>query len=207
LGFHGYLGLISVGAAKYKRWLARRFAMPRRVASSGARDGSFCATFDTSNQIRAKVVIVATGGTIPALTDRALAEFEGSKSNTQRLRQAATLKGHRGVIISGGNSSQTAAMFLSRSRHVPAIVRDQSLGASMWDLFIKAEADPAITIEVWFRVKALSMASRSSGGVTIGMPERRQRLCRAARFSSWLGLLRNTVYDRRVKLDDKEASY
>ena len=128
-----------------------RFAMPRRVtALQKLDDGTFCATFDTGQRVRAKAVVVAAGVQYRRLSIERLEEFEGAG-----IYYAATeiegryCKGTEAVIIGGGNSAGQAAMFLSRSaRRVRVVVRGPSLASSMSSyLSSRLEADPRITIE------------------------------------------------------------
>ena len=103
-----------------------RFAMPRRVANlQQQEDGSFCATFDNGQRIRAKAVVVATGVQYRRLPLDRLTEFEGAGIYYAATEmEARYCKGTEAVVIGGGNSAGQAAMFLSRSaRCVRVLVR------------------------------------------------------------------------------------
>ena len=111
-----------------------RFAMPRRfVMLDRLEDGSFCATFDTGQRVRATAVVVATGVQYRRLPIARLEEFEGSGVYYAATEiEARYCKGTEAVVIGGGNSAGQAAMFLSRSaRCVRVLVRGASLAASM----------------------------------------------------------------------------
>ncbi len=128
-----------------------RFAMPRRVVTlEMLEDGSFCATFDTGQRVRARAVVVATGVQYRRLPIDRLAELEGAGVYYAATEvEARYCKGTEAVIIGGGNSAGQAAMFLSRSAScVRLLVRGKSLAASMSSyLSSRLEADAAITID------------------------------------------------------------
>ncbi len=136
-----------------------RFAMPRRaVQLQRAEDQSFCATFDNSQRVLAKAVVVATGVQYRRPPLDRLADFEGAGVYYAATEiEARYCKGAEVVIIGGGNSAGQAAMFLSRSaRRVRVLVRGASLAASMSSyLLSRLEADPRITIEYGAEVTAL----------------------------------------------------
>jgi thioredoxin reductase (NADPH) len=136
-----------------------RFAMPRRVVLlEKLEDGSFCATFDNGQRMRAKAVVAATGVQYRRMPLERLADFEGAG-----IYYAATeiesryCKGTEAIIIGGGNSAGQAAMFLSRSaRCVRVLVRGTSLAASMSSyLSNRLAADPNVSIEYGAEVSAL----------------------------------------------------
>lgn len=136
-----------------------RFALPRRVtALEELEDGTFCATFDNSQRVRGKAVIVATGVQYRRLPIPRLAKFEGAGIYYAATEiEARYCKGTQAVIIGGGNSAGQAAMYLSRSAscaHV--VVRGPSLALSMSSyLSERLEADPAIQIAYNAEVVAL----------------------------------------------------
>jgi thioredoxin reductase (NADPH) len=136
-----------------------RFAMPRRAALlEKLEDGSFCATFDNGQRLRAKAVVVATGVQYRRLPLDRLADLEGNGVYYAATEmEARYCKGTETVIIGGGNSAGQAAMFLSRSaRCVRVLVRGASLAASMSSyLSSRLQADPKITIEYGAEVSAL----------------------------------------------------
>jgi thioredoxin reductase (NADPH) len=136
-----------------------RFAMPRRaVQLQHLEDQSFCATFDNSQRVRAKAVVVATGVQYRRLPLERLTDFEGAGVYYAATEmEARYCKGTEAVIIGGGNSAGQAAMFLSRSaRCVRVLVRGASLAASMSSyLLSRLEADPRIVIEYGVEVTAL----------------------------------------------------
>ena len=128
-----------------------RFAMPRRVARlDPLDDGTFCASFDNGQRLRAKAVVAATGVQYQRLPIDRLEDFEGSG-----IYYAATeiesryCKDTEAVIVGGGNSAGQAAMYLSRSaRCVRVLVRGSSLAASMSSyLSSRLHADPRITVD------------------------------------------------------------
>jgi thioredoxin reductase (NADPH) len=136
-----------------------RFSMPRRVVRlDELEEGSFCATFDNGQRVRAKAVVVATGVQYRRLPIDRLADFEGAGIYYAATEiEARYCKGTEAVIIGGGNSAGQAAMFLSRSAScVRVLVRGISLAASMSSyLSSRLAADPRITIEYGAEVSAL----------------------------------------------------
>jgi thioredoxin reductase (NADPH) len=136
-----------------------RFAMPRRVVLlERLEDQTFCATFDNTQRVRAKSVVVATGVQYRRLPLDRLADLEGAGIYYAATEiEARYCKGAEAIIIGGGNSAGQAAMFLSRSaRCVRLLVRGTSLAASMSSyLSSRLEADPRITIEYGAEVTAL----------------------------------------------------
>ena len=136
-----------------------RFAMPRRVVRlAQLEDGSFCATFDNEQRVRARAVVVATGVQYRRLPLERLEDFEGAGVYYAATEiEARYCKGTEAVVIGGGNSAGQAAMFLSRSAlRVRVLVRGASLAASMSSyLSSRLEADPRITIEYGAEVSAL----------------------------------------------------
>ncbi len=185
-----------------------RFAMPRRVERlAKLEDGSFCATFDSGQRIRAKAVVVATGVQYRRLPLERLADFEGAG-----IYYAATemesryCKGTEAVVIGGGNSAGQAAMFLSRSAScVRVLVRGSSLASSMSSyLSNRLMADPRITIEYGAEISALQGSDHleavtirqvSSGETRVLNTRAVFVMVGAAPNTAWLGDL--------VQLDDK----
>lgn len=136
-----------------------RFAMPRRVAALDTlEDGSFCATFDTGQRVRARAVVVATGVQYRRLPIERLEHFESAGIYYAATEiEARYCRGTEAVIIGGGNSAGQAAMFLSRSAScVRVLVRGDSLAASMSSyLSSRLDADPKISIEYGAQVTAV----------------------------------------------------
>ncbi len=136
-----------------------RFAMPRRVVLlEKSADGTFCATFDSGQRVRAKAVVVATGVQYRRLPIDRLESFEGTGIYYAATEtEARYCKETEVVIIGGGNSAGQAAMFLSRSaRCVRLLVRGSSLAASMSSyLSSRLQADPRIAIEFGTEVSEL----------------------------------------------------
>jgi thioredoxin reductase (NADPH) len=128
-----------------------RFAMPRRVTSlEPFADGSFRATFDNGQRVRAKTVVVATGVQYRRLPIDRLEDFEGAGVYYAATEiEARYCKGVTAVIIGGGNSAGQAAMFMTRSvERVRVLVRGLSLAASMSRyLTSRLEAAPSVDIE------------------------------------------------------------
>lgn len=147
-----------------------RFAMPRRVEClERLKDGSFCARFDTGEQVRGRAVIVAAGVQYRRLPIDRLADFEGNGVYYAATEvEARYSKGTQAVIIGGGNSAGQAAMYLSRSaKCTHVIVRGASLAASMSSyLSSRLAADPVIAIEYGAEVIALH-GSDHLEGVTV----------------------------------------
>ncbi len=147
-----------------------RFAMPRRVtALEKLEDGSFCATFDIGERVRANAVVVATGVQYRRLPIAGLARFEGAGVYYAATEvESRYCRGTEAIIIGGGNSAGQAAMYLSRSaKCVRLLVRGPSLATSMSSyLSSRLEADPAISIEYESEVSALH-GSEHLEGVTI----------------------------------------
>ena len=136
-----------------------RFAMPRRVVLlETLEDGSFCATFDSGDRVRATAVVVATGVQYRRLPLNRLEDFEGAGIYYAATdMEARYCKGTEAVVIGGGNSAGQAAMFLSRAAAcVRVLVRGSSLAASMSSyLSSRLAADPRIAIEFGADVTAL----------------------------------------------------
>src|SRR3984957_18244342 len=136
-----------------------RFAMPRRVVLlEELEDASFCATFDSGQRVRAKAVVVATGGQYRRLPIDRLEDFEGAGIYYAATEiEARYCKETEAVIIGGGNSAGQAAMFLSRSARCGRLRgRGSPLAASMSSyLSSRLEADPRIAIEYGAEVTAL----------------------------------------------------
>ena len=140
-----------------------RFAVPRRVTRLERLDGSFCATFDNEQRVRASAVVVATGVQYRRLPIERLEAFEGAGVYYAATEnEARYCKDAETIIIGGGNSAGQAAMFLSRSaKHVRLLVRGSSLASSMSSyLSSRLAADPAITIEYGAEVSALHGTDR-----------------------------------------------
>jgi thioredoxin reductase (NADPH) len=185
-----------------------RFAMPRRVALlERLEDESFCATFDTSQRVRAKAVVVATGVQYRRPPLDRLADFEGAGIYYAATEiEARYSKGTEAIIIGGGNSAGQAAMFLSRSAScVRVLVRGRSLAASMSSyLSNRLEADPRISIEYGAEVttlqgadhlEALTIRDVKTGAIRVVETRALFIMVGAAPNTEWLSGL--------VKLDDK----
>lgn len=144
-----------------------RFAMPRRVASLAVEgNGSFCATFENGQRVRAGAIVVASGVKYRRLALQRLADFEGSGIYYAATdMEARYCRDTEAVVIGGGNSAGQAAMFLCRyARCVRLLVRGSSLAASMSSyLTSRLEADSAITIEYNSEVSALEGGDHLEG--------------------------------------------
>ena len=185
-----------------------RFAMPRRVALlERLDDGSFCATFDNAQRVRAKAVVVATGVQYRRLPIPRFTEFEGAGIYYAATEiEARYSKGTDAVIIGGGNSAGQAAMFLSRSaRCVRLLVRGASLAASMSSyLSSRLEAEPGITIEYGAEVVALHGAERLEALSIRDVKSGASRVVEARALFIMVGATPNTEWlSGLVKLDDK----
>src|ERR1700720_1360666 len=185
-----------------------RFAMPRRVVLlERLEDRTFCATFDNGQRVRAKAVVVATGGQYRRLPLDRLADFEGAGVYYAATEiEARYCKGTEAVIIGGGNSAGQAAMFLSRSaRSVRVLVPGSSLAASMSSyLPSRLEADPRITIEYGAEVSALHGADHLEALTIRDAKSGVSRLLDTRALFVMVGAAPNTgwLHDL-VKLDDK----
>jgi thioredoxin reductase (NADPH) len=185
-----------------------QFAIPRRVTALEAQeDGSFCATFENGQRVRAGAIVVASGVQYRRIPLERLAEFEGSGvyySATEM--EARYCKDTEAVVIGGGNSAGQAAMFLSRyARCVRIVVRGSSLAASMSSyLTSRLEADPAIRIEYNSEVTALD-GGEHLDGVTIRNADTGEfRKVAARALFVMVGAAPNTEWlSGLVKLDDK----
>ena len=183
-----------------------RFAMPLRVdALERLEDGSFCATFNNSNRIRSRAVVIATGVQYRRLPIEGLAEFEGAgiyyaaTENEARFCREAEV-----IVIGGGNSAGQAAMFLSRvAARVRLVVRSASLAASMSNyLSSRLEADPAITIDYGAQVIAVH-GNRRLDAVTIRRNGMDETIDACAMFVM-VGAVPNTAWlAGLIQLDDK----
>ncbi len=151
-----------------------RFAMPRRVDSLSRReDGNFIVALDDGASVCARAVLVATGVQYRGLPLERIEHYEGAG-----LLYAATdmearfCRSTEAIVVGGGNSAGQAAMYLSRAaKHIPVVVRAESLAASMSDyLYRRLEADPAITIHYGTQVAALHGENRLEG-VTLRTPD------------------------------------
>jgi thioredoxin reductase (NADPH) len=185
-----------------------RFAMPRRVVLlERLEDGSFCATFDGGQRVRAKSVVVATGVQYRRLPLDRLADFEGAGIYYAATEmEARYCKGSEAVIIGGGNSAGQAAMFLSRSaRCVRVLVRGSSLAASMSSyLSSRLEADPGITIEYGAEVSALHGADQLERVTIRDVKTGASRVVDTHALFIMVGAAPNTQWlSGLVKLDDK----
>ena len=185
-----------------------QFAIPLRVTTLETQEnGTFCATFENGQRVRAGAIVVASGVQYRRLPLERLADFEGSGvyySATEM--EARYCKDTEAVIIGGGNSAGQAAMFLSRyTRCVRVLVRGSSLAASMSSyLTSRLEADPGITIEYNSEVTALQGGEHLER-VTIRNAETGQSRKVAARaLFIMVGAAPNTEWlSGLVKLDDK----
>ncbi len=185
-----------------------RFAIPRRVARLEAQaDGTFCATFENGQRVRASAIVVASGVQYRRPPLERLTDFEGSGVYYAATEmEARYCKDTETVIIGGGNSAGQAAMFLCRfARCVRVLVRGSSLAASMSSyLASRLEAEPGITIEYHSEVTALEGTDHLES-VTIGNAKTGQSRKVAARaLFIMVGAAPNTEWlSGLVKLDDK----
>lgn len=173
--------------------------LPPRRAPANPPGGSFCATFDTGQRVRARAIVVATGVQYRRLPIAGLEALEGAgvyyaaTENEARLcRDAET------IVIGGGNSAGQAAMYLSRSaRHLRLLVRGASLAASMsQDLSSRLEAEPPISIDYGVEVGALHGAPHGVAqldAVTIRtLADGRERRVAARALFAMVGAAPNT---------------
>jgi thioredoxin reductase (NADPH) len=185
-----------------------RFAMPRRVVGlQRLEDGSFCATFENDQQVRAKAVVAATGVQYRRLPLDRLTDFEGTGIYYAATEiEARYTKGTETVIIGGGNSAGQAAMFLSRSaRCVRVLVRGASLAASMSSyLSSRLAADPGITVEYGAEVSALHGAEHLDAVTIRDVKTGAIRTVETRALFIMVGAAPNTEWlSGLVKLDDK----
>jgi thioredoxin reductase (NADPH) len=185
-----------------------RFAMPRRVvALQRLEDGSFCATFENDQQVRAKAVVAATGVQYRRLPLDRLTDFEGAGIYYAATEiEARYTQGAETVIIGGGNSAGQAAMFLSRSaRCVRVLVRGASLAASMSSyLSSRLAADPGITVEYGAEVSALHGAEHLDAVTIRDVKTGAIRAVETRALFIMVGAAPNTEWlSGMVKLDDK----
>jgi thioredoxin reductase (NADPH) len=185
-----------------------RFAMPRRVVLlEKFEDGSFCATFDNGQRVRATAVVVATGVQYRRLPLDRLADFEGGGIYHAATEiEARYCKGTEAVIIGGGNSAGQAAMFLSRSaRCVRVLVRGASLAASMSSyLSSRLEADSSIAIEYGAEVSALHGTDHLEALTIRDVKTGATRVVETRALFIMVGAAPNTAWlSGLVKLDDK----
>ncbi|MEM1191613.1 MAG: FAD-dependent oxidoreductase [Pseudomonadota bacterium] len=176
-----------------------QFAMPRRVSCVRREDdGSFLATIDDEEKVRARSIVIATGVQYRKLPLERLEDFEGyGVYYAATESEARHCRNKQVVIIGGGNSAGQAAMFLSRhAGHVHVIVRGASLAASMSDyLASRLDADPKITVCFHEQVSALH-GDRELDRVTVRHRETEQEreldacglfvMAGAAPKTSWL---------------------
>ena len=127
-----------------------RFAVPRRAAAIGRREGGgYRVTLDDGAMVEARAVVVATGVQYRRLPLDRLEHFEGSGVYYAATDvEARFCREAEVAVIGGGNSAGQAAMFLSRTaRHVHVLVRGDGLASSMSDyLLSRLEKEPGITI-------------------------------------------------------------
>jgi thioredoxin reductase (NADPH) len=185
-----------------------RFAMPRRVVLlHKLEDGTFCATFDNGQLVRAKAVVVATGVQYRRLPLDRLADFEGAGIYYAATEiEARYCRATEVIIIGGGNSAGQAAMFLSRSaRSVRVLVRGSSLAASMSSyLSSRLEADPRITVEYNAEVKELHGREHLEALTIRNVKTGDTRLVDTCALFIMVGAAPNTEWlAGLVKLDDK----
>jgi thioredoxin reductase (NADPH) len=185
-----------------------RFAMPRRVVGlERLEEGSYCATFDNGQRVRAKAVVAATGVQYRRLPLDRLTDFEGAGVYYAATEmEARYTKGTEAVIIGGGNSAGQAAMFLSRSaRCVRVLVRGASLAASMSSyLSSRLAADPGITVEYGAEVSALHGAEHLEALTIRNVKTGASRTVETRALFVMVGAAPNTGWlSGLVKLDDK----
>jgi thioredoxin reductase (NADPH) len=185
-----------------------RFAIPRRVTALETQaDGTFCATFENGQRIRASAVVVASGVQYRRLPLERLADFEGSGVYYAATdMEARFCKDTEAVIIGGGNSAGQAAMFLSRyARCVRVLVRGSSLAASMSSyLTSRLEADPAVKIEYDSEVTALEGGEHLESVRIRNAKTGQSRKVAARALFIMVGAAPNTEWlSGLVKLDDK----
>ncbi|QJU60149.1 FAD-dependent oxidoreductase [Sphingomonas sp. AP4-R1] len=185
-----------------------RFAMPRRVAKLECLDdGTFCATFDNGQRVRAGAIVVATGVQYRQLPIDRLCKYEGSGVYYAATENEARFcRGAEAVVIGGGNSAGQAAMFLSRSAaHVRLLVRGNSLAASMSHyLSSRLEADPAVTIEYGAEVVAVDGEDRLDAVTIRSGDDASTRLLTTCALFIMVGAAPNTGWlSGLVALDDK----
>src|SRR6266853_760728 len=135
LGFPAGLSgeeLAARGALQAKKFGAR-IKLAARATQLSSRDGIHAVTFENSETISAKSIIIATGARYNRLPLDRLAQFEGAGvfyAATQM--EAQTCVGRTAVVVGGGNSAGQAAMFLARTcAHVNIMIRGDSLASSM----------------------------------------------------------------------------
>ena len=185
-----------------------RFAMPRRVTQLQRLDeGSYCATFDSQQRVRARSVIVATGVQYRRLPIDRLIDFEGAGIYYAATEiEARYCKGTEAVIIGGGNSAGQAAMFMSRSAScVRLLVRGASLAASMSsylsdrlaaDSDIQIDFDASVTaLHGTDHLEAVTISESRTGAIRTVATRALFVMVGAAPNTAWLSDL--------VKLDDK----
>ena len=185
-----------------------RFAIPRRVATLEAQaDGTFCATFENGQRVRASAIVVASGVQYRRPPLERLTDFEGSGVYYAATEMEARFcRDTETVIIGGGNSAGQAAMFLCRyARCVRVLVRGSSLAASMSSyLASRLEAEPGITIEYNSEVTALEGADQLESVTIRNAKTGQSRKVAARALFIMVGAAPNTEWlSGLVKLDDK----
>lgn len=151
LGFPtGISGQALAGRAQVQ---AQKFGAVMGVAHSVHRlccqERPYRIFLESSDCIRAKTIVVASGAKYRGLTVDNLEKYEG-----QNVHYAATAIEARlctsseVVVIGGGNSAGQAAVYLSQhAKHVHMLVRGPELAASMSDYLVgRIHASPQITL-------------------------------------------------------------
>ncbi|WP_198651550.1 FAD-dependent oxidoreductase [Dyella sp. C11] len=142
-------GISGQALASRAQIQAQKFGARLAVAKATTRiqrgAGAFLLSTEDGGEIRARVVVVATGARYRRLNLPELSRYEGSG-----VHYAATaIEGHLCVggdvvVVGGGNSAGQAAVYLSGlARHVHIMIRDDSLAATMSDYLIQRIADSA----------------------------------------------------------------
>ena len=185
-----------------------RFAIPLRVTTLETQEnGTFCATFENGQCVRAGAIVVASGVQYRRLPLERLTDFEGSGVYYSATdMEARYCKDTEAVIIGGGNSAGQAAMFLCRyARCVRVLVRGSSLAASMSSyLTSRLEADPGIAIEYNSEVTALEGGEHLESVTVRNAHSGQSRKVAARALFIMVGAAPNTEWlSGLVQLDEK----
>ncbi len=132
--------------------------VPAKVTAVAQDDGHFRAELGTSDCVRARAVVVASGARYRRLDVPGMARFETANvyyEATINERQACGVEPV--AVVGGGNSAGQAAVFLADStRVVYLLVRDRSLDAKMSRyLADQIESDARITVMTHTEIREL----------------------------------------------------
>lgn len=160
LGFPtGISGQALAGRAQVQaQKFGARLLVSRGAVGLDCSGAPFVVQLDDGTEIRARVVVVATGARYRKLDLPRYAELEGNGIYYAATNMEAGLcAGQEVVVVGGGNSAGQAAIYLARSAgHVHILVRGKGLADTMSRYLIdRIEASDRITLHPFTEVTGL----------------------------------------------------